>query len=100
MSDVRGFVVSICRFCGLNVNRPVPVSTTGHVKLNSVLSRITGRFPRSTSARRSSRVPEVTVIKGPGMKGSSLMGGLLKRSHIVISSVTKAAESTMSAEMG
>lgn len=100
ISDFRGFVPSICRFCGLKVKRPCPISTSSVLKLKSVLSRIIGCFPRKSRGRPRSREPGMTVVKGPGIKGSSLVGGLTRRSHMVMSSVTKAAESTVSASVG
>lgn len=46
ISGFSGCVTSICRFCGLKVKSPIPVSTTSELNLKSVLSTIVTRFPR------------------------------------------------------
>ncbi len=94
-------VCSTFRFCSLKLNRVCDVSTTGNNKAKSLLSTVIGRLPtRSPSRSRRPRLPRFAVIKGPGMKGSSLAGTLLNGRHGVIAPVTKAAHSSVTALCG
>lgn len=91
----RGRGVSACRFCSLKVNSPVPMSTMGRLKFNSLLSGVSRKFPPHRRCSSPS-VVHATVIKHPGMKGSALVGSLLNCRHSLITSRVKAAHSTIS----
>lgn len=72
-------------------------------KCNRILGRTTrrivkrlGRLVSSSSSKEVvGRKVRAMVLKGPGTKGSSLLGVLTNRSHTVIASVRKAAESIL-----
>lgn len=97
-SDVNTPGPRFCRFCGLNLNSPVTISSIRNRNANSLLSRMVECLPRrSRISSRGSRVVGITIVNGPGINGSSLVGGVDNRGEAVISSVTNAAHSSASA---
>lgn len=106
-NSIRGTVQSVERglVCGVTCVRST-LSSPRRVDLSKcprrLLRIISGRRGRighllgaSSSKGVVRRKVRAIVLKGPGTKGSSLLGLLVKRGQTVIASVTKAAESVL-----
>ncbi len=95
-SGVNSAPVRFCRFCGLKLNSPVTISSIRNRNANSLLSTMVSRVTPRRFRSRSRSVVGITIVKGPGTNGSSLVGRVTNRRESVISGVTNAAHSTVS----